>query len=87
MSKRTKIHEHIEWDQAPVAGEQTSGFFVLIANGTLRRTRFSGQYLGIKPSDWTGEPMHFFANLQMEGAPTQSLFGTPVQEDRLTAGY
>jgi len=54
-----------------------------MSEGTTRRrpysTGWSGIYEGVRPSDWTGEPVHFFRD-GIIGETPQRCFAFPVSQ-------
>jgi len=46
---------------------------------TKFRTAWEGRYVGIRPSEWTGEPMHVFEDGTIGSTP-QGTFAFPVSQ-------
>lgn len=76
--------QHISFFSAPpVVGQPAAGSSMGIAkNGRVTyKTEWSGIYAGIRPSEHTGEPVHFFRDGQIGGIP-QTCFAFPVAQER-----
>ena len=64
---------------APVVGETVSGISEGIVNGRAYKGAWTGVYQGIRPSEWTGEPVHFFTDGIINVTP-QGCFAIPVAQ-------
>ena len=64
------------FDSEPVVGQLVSGH----SDGPGYHSTWSGIYEGIRPSQWDGQPYHYFRNGEINGVP-QSTFGLPVDRD------
>lgn len=72
------MNEHTNtFDSEPVAGQLVTGH----SDGPGYHSTWSGIYEGVRPSDWDGQPYHYFRDGEINGVK-QSHFGHPV--DRST---
>lgn len=70
-----------EFDAYPVIGKAASGVSRGTTHGGRRtyETRWSGVYEGVRPSEWTGEPVHCFG-AGIIGETPQGCFAIPVAQ-------
>lgn len=61
------------FDSEPVVGQLVSGH----SDGPGYHSTWSGIYEGVRPSDWDGQPYHYFRDGEINGVK-QSHFGHPV---------
>lgn len=81
------IRETHTWSKTnPAPGERVR----VITDGTAGHGSWhaesEGTYQGVRPSEWTGEPMHMFTDGVINGVP-QAIFGFPVAEVRRYDGH
>ena len=55
-----------QFDHPPVPGQRVTGTS-FIEGRTRPPGTFSGTYMGVRPSEWTGEPVHFLINGDING--------------------
>lgn len=72
----TRIADVSRFEGSPVVGERVA---VVTRLNDGRESRSSGIYRGVRASDWTGEPVHFFEDGEINGVP-QRCFATPVAQ-------
>jgi hypothetical protein len=64
------------FDSEPVVGQLVTGH----SDGPGYHSTWSGIYEGVRPSEWDGQPYHYFRDGEINGTP-QSHFGHPVDRD------
>lgn len=71
----TPTQHRSRFNDTPVEGERITG----VSAGPGYTARWSGVYLGVRPSEWDGQPVHFFADGEINGVP-QSCHAIPVAQ-------